>query len=232
MRRYLSAALGGLLAASVSSAGSVVEQWFVSAAIADAFGSNGGHALFFDNSQFPGGGNQYIFDGAPGLLTAWDDDDDGIADELRMTGRLVSTIDSDYAYDLDLVFSARSAGAQSPKKELIPAAYIDNGGPVDPSTWSYWEPAAGSALIGAGAATAGQTLDIWIYPNNGSIPFQLGDGANGKNIEFGLSGGFEYQIGLKLYQGELNVSLIPVPEPGTALALAAGAFLLIGRRRP
>jgi hypothetical protein len=69
----------------------------------------------------------------------------------------------------------------SPKKEMVPNAYIENGGPIDPSTWHYYQNFTGK-LIGIDAL-AGAEVQL--------LPFmmaaQVGVGANGKNSGYGTS---------------------------------------------
>lgn len=73
----------------------------------------------------------------------------------------------------------------SPKKELSSAAYADQGGPVKPSTWRYYD-TFGGTLVGMGAY-AGAEYDV---VRRGPA-FQIGVGANGKNTNFGGSGWIE-----------------------------------------
>src|SRR4029077_1813072 len=80
------------------------------------------------------------------------------------------------------------APADSPKKELLPNAYIENGGPIDPSTWYYYT-ALNGTLTGIGNYT-GAVINI----TRVMAAFQVGVGANGKNTHFGASGWFDLNI--------------------------------------
>jgi len=125
----------------------------------------------------------------------------------------------------------------SPKKELKDAAYSALGGPVDPSSWTYYTTAVGT-LTGFGSY-AGYVVAL----SNFGPPFQIGVGANGKNITRGGSGWFQVTnsnaplltVGT-LGDGNLNLSnpvIIPdpdttTPEPSTFVLFGsalAGMFL-------
>jgi len=102
----------------------------------------------------------------------------------------------------------------TPKLELIPSAYVDQGGPVDPSTWSYFDSFSGTFTGEAGDADYDGV--VFTVTARGSVP-QIGDGANGKNITFGLSNWFElvvteapqssiFTVG-DVFQGDVNIDI-------------------------
>ena len=100
--------------------------------------------------------------------------------------------------------------AGSPKKELFASAYIQNGGPIDPSTWVYYTSFTGT-LTGTGNY-AGAVIQL----DKTGPAFQIGKGANGKNGNFGGSGWFNWTVtsqptsGGSLQttgQGDINVDL-------------------------
>ncbi|MEM7167260.1 MAG: hypothetical protein AAF581_17500 [Planctomycetota bacterium] len=71
--------------------------------------------------------------------------------------------------------------AGSPQKFLLPGAYVENGGTVDSDTWRYY-PTEGGTLTGMG------DLDgLLITIEDSAHPaLQVGEGANGANLELGL----------------------------------------------
>ncbi len=112
--------------------------------------------------------------------------DDGTA---TLTGIIASLSQPGIRFSVHLNYSGRiltgEAGyppAGSPKKELIPSAYIENGGPIDPATWTYYT-AGNGFFVGLGAAQ-GALLQVALD----GPAFQVGTGANGKNVLFGASG--------------------------------------------
>ena len=83
--------------------------------------------------------------------------------------------------------------------------------------WTYYEMAAGSKLTGAGN-NAGKETNLYHAPYNRKYGFQLGDNANLKNANFGLSGWFYYKNKKGRWaQGDFNLNVtdcsqLPVPE--------------------
>ena len=169
-----------------------------------------------------------------------------------MTGTLASASDPTSVWDVEINFilgmnnadftnpmghtnplGGTSFGEQ--KRELNNAAYTENGGPVDPSTWNYYYiDDANSTLTGVGGAIDGVVLDINQRPggsNYGKHVFQIGTGANGKNINFGASTWFNY-TGKYNGHGDINIALKEIPTPGAAsLALLSCGIAGARRRR-
>ncbi len=110
---------------------------------------------------------------------------------LRLTGTLYARFDSDKTFDIDVTFYGYTEVAPpgSPKRELLPHAYIENGGPVDPSTWWYYTSFEGT-LSSASGAWAGARLRI----SERGPAFQVGYGASNKNVLFGASGWFYFDV--------------------------------------
>ncbi len=124
----------------------------------------------------------------------------------------------------------------SPKLELKSEAYAPEG-PVDPATWKFWDVVEGgvSQLIGlAGSANEGLDFNILSKPLDESYAFQSGIGANGKNINFGLSGWLFLEgaspaamqvndCGAQAGQTcDFNIDLVKTPLPASALLLIGG----------
>ena len=138
-----------------------------------------GHAFYM-----PGIGTDFIFTPAPGTFTALAD---GTA---HLVGTLRSVSNPNNAFTVDIQLSGYSATppAGSPHLELLANAYVQNGGPIDPSTWYYYTGFTGT-LTGIGNY-AGAVIDIARVMS----AFQVGVGANGKNTQFGASGWFSLNV--------------------------------------
>ncbi len=76
----------------------------------------------------------------------------------------------------------------SPKKLLAPAAYLENGGPIDAATWHYYTSSDGF-LHGLGGLH-GAVIGLQRF----GPAFQVGIGANGINLHYGGSGWLSVQL--------------------------------------
>lgn len=140
----------------------------------------------------------------------------------HLGGTIRRTADAHKAFLVDVTFTQRvNPGAAvfpptgSPKKSLDPAAYIDQGGPIDPSTWHYFELTTGT-LTGI-EDYAGGVLKL----KRDGPAFQVGWGANDKNLNYGASGWLIVQIlsqpsfgasfPLTLDSGDINIDLSNCP---------------------
>lgn len=204
--------------------------WMASAAQTDSYGQfPGGHAFVF-NPGVPG--TSYIFDGF-GTFTENDINNDGKYENATLTGTLKNISNVNDKWTVNINFSAVPAvQIVMPKEELKPSAYDDNGGPVDPDSWRFYN--WGAATLTGSGSNAGSTIMLDQRPDNLTMPFQVGLGANGKNINMGASGWFDYlkkkPIGSywqKTYGiGDINIDLtVPgnvVPEPATMFMFGSG----------
>lgn len=151
-----------------------------------------------------------------------------------VTGTVVRMSDPDAMFAVELQFSDRvDAGdptfppAGSPKLELVASAYVNNGGPIDPATWHYYQTTTGT-LTGLGDY-AGALLSVArLGPS-----FQVGFGANGKNFAYGASGwldittvqqpdsGKQFPV---QFAGDGNLDLVQnwATEPGAASVVDYG----------
>jgi PEP-CTERM motif-containing protein len=236
----------------------------------------GGHSFWMpDNnshSNIPNGNSsKFVFMNDSGRLNVSDD-----MTSARMTGTIQSLGQSSSMWDVDIMFilgmgyDTYADGHADPngdtrdgkaKRELKHNQYADHGGTVDPESWRYFYMDEGNAtLTGAlGGGYEGTTLDLYQRPNGrgyGKYVFQMGEGANGKNLNMGLSGWLGYTTaelgeeddggqswggwgnngpGHDGYTGigDINVDLEPIPEPISAglAMMGLGALTVATRRR-
>ncbi len=174
---------------------------------ADRFGQAGGHAVTFGCGTEPD--VKYVFTGGEERFTEYGDK------TASLTGLLVDPNDSNNAWRMNIEFAGRIDPGEpvptgSPKKELAPEAYIENGGPVDPATWRYY-------LVTAGTLTGERNnVGCTIQVARMGPAFQVGDGASGKNIRFGASGWLDLirtcRDGVPVAcTGDINIDLIACP---------------------
>lgn len=136
----------------------------------------------------PGIGIDFIFEGnAP-----FDQFPDGTA---RMTGEIYRPQYPAQRFQFEVTFEDYSAPGManypppySPKLQLPASFYAESGGAVDPSDWTYYESFVGR-LIGMGDFAGGEIR----FTRMGEA-FQIGAGANGKNVNFGGSGWLDLEI--------------------------------------
>ncbi len=145
----------------------------------DAYGGSGGHSVWM-----PGIATDLVFEPFAGSLI---EHGDGTA---TLSGVARSADDADKAFEVTVTLSdyRQTAPAGSPKKELSASAYVENGGPVDPSTWYYYNAFSGT-FVGVGD-WQGAVVEIQLV----GAAFQVGVGANGKNVNDGASAWFTWQV--------------------------------------
>ncbi len=90
----------------------------------------------------------------------------------------------------------------NPKKELFPSQYAPSG-PIDPATWHFFSSFQGT-LIGKEKL---QGFVLSLTPRGPQ--FQVGTGANGKNLNYGASGWFNF-----LTVTRPNNTTVQVPSSG------------------
>ena len=248
MHRKLIAAIifAGATIMVLSGARAATIGYDANAAQADAFAQHSaGHAFWL-----PGllsGSSTFVFSAGPGDFVHTQ----GVG--ATLTGTIAWADDPTYQFLVDVTFAEVAPfPGYSGKRELIASAYSENGGPIDTSSWTFLDMTAGSltgidALAGALLSLSDRPELPGGVPDVNSMPFQLGLGANGKNIGFGFSGWLNYAIDsqaddtsivLSGSYGDINIDLEPrtfieTPEPGT-LALFGFGLLAVsmttGRR--
>lgn len=261
----------GLVSSLLATASAEALTYKVSAAERDrtASRSDGGHAFWMPDSRYgshiPNGrSSDFLFMNDSGRLHVSDD-----MTSARMTGTIQSVGDASSIWEVDINFilgmnydtykddhvdpNGDTHDGRA-KKELRSSQYVSNGGTVDTSAWKYFYMDEDNAtLTGAdGSSYDDVVLDMYQRPNGrdyGKYVFQLGEGANGKNLNMGMSGWLGYngyqELDRKSYYsrcvkkrrfcgyGDINVDLEPVPEPISAglATMGLGALVLRTRRR-
>ncbi|MFG0316759.1 MAG: hypothetical protein ACF8XB_05760 [Planctomycetota bacterium JB042] len=168
-----------LVLALAPSASPADVHWTSVAAVPDAAAPAPAFPVTF---VFGGIATDFVFDPP----ARFDERADGGA---TLTGRLRSEAQPALAFALHLQLSGRvgpgDAGhppAGSPKLELLPAAYVDQGGPIDPATWRYYP--VGTGLLVGLDGVQGALVQLALH----GAPFQCGVGASGRNVRLGASG--------------------------------------------
>lgn len=149
-------------------------------AFEDQYAQNDGGHIFY----IPGLGADYRFINDTGLFSEHVDLGTGL-----LTGIIENEGEPGNQWDVRVEFSDRINPGDpnypppgSPYRQLDPSAYIENGGPVDTSTWYYYVTTV-AVLTGLG-----NNAGTMIHFDNTGPAFQVGFGANGKNINYGGSG--------------------------------------------
>ena len=181
-----------------------------------------GFTMTFTFGMYPGSSPEYVFDQNGGTLTSYSD---GTA---NITGTLINKGTAAIMWDVDIwLENKRDWGQWS---ALGRAAKAAQNGPYQ--TWDYYEwDATRSQAIGQGLA-AGDTLFFRHNPPSYLYGFQVGQGANDKDGDFGASGWFLFSSASGMYQGkgDFNVDLdncqaCGTPQPPKAPKLSAVAML-------
>lgn len=223
----------------------VAESFNATSAISDPklYGRNHDHSLwapFFRQFSYSHYTDQKIgpdFDFDPaGLFVIRED---GSA---SLSGHLVSQFDDQFRAKVDLTFRLRDdAGAYGAKKELKKKAYTHHGGPIDTNLFRFFD-LEGGTFTGK-SALDGLNLSFSQRPSNGLYPLQIGEGANGKNGNLGLSVWFFlhvadnctakacYALADQSLYGDFNLDLVETPLPAGAILLMTGMAGLLSARR-
>ncbi len=163
----------------------------------------------------PGIGTDFVFSPTPGSFV---ENLDGTA---LLSGTIAKVSNPSQGFTVVVNLSGRTSVAPpgSPKKDLKDCAYDEDGGPVDTDTWYYY-PTYSGTLTGTGDY-AGAVLTI--VPTGPA--FQVGLGANNKNIKFGASSWFIWTVATQpsagaplpvTGQGDFNIEIGDcVPSQGT-----------------
>ncbi len=188
------------------------------------------HTFWLPN-LISGESNYWQFDGTSGMFSH-----NGAT--ATLTGTIVNNSNAMKSFGVDITFDFLSKGGRTPKCELGGAC-----GSAQYSTQSaqfeYFT--YGAATLTGQNMLSGLTLALSVAPIDGTLPPQLGYGANNKDLnEFGLSTWYKWDVTsnttgtyFKDGQGDINIELTPVPVPAALplLASALAGFGLFGWRR-
>lgn len=184
-----------------------------------------GHAFWLKGLADDGyaAGPNFMFD-QPGMLTEWDDNNDGVADYATLMGEIVNKNDDAQRFAVDLRFNALSDWTGGTK-----GANYAGGRDAALDNWDFYEiDDTQNTLTGLGKYE-GSLLNLYNRAN-GTYVAQVGEGANDKNSDLGMSYWFGY-TGTLVYNGEtraiasdksdINLHLDPksVPEPASVAGL-------------
>jgi hypothetical protein len=150
-------------------------------AVSDIYNPGGSdHAVWM-----PGISTNLIFSPTPG---SWTENPDGSA---TLTGTLRSRTNYGCGFIVNVNLSGKTTTPPpgSPKKDHDAGVYVDHGGPVDPTTWHYYPNFTGT-LTGFGNCWTGAVLMI----TRTGPAWQVGVGANGKNVRLGISAWFNWMV--------------------------------------
>ena len=149
------------------------------------FSSSSNDRLFYCNANCSGTtySSQWIFD--PSINNGMGQLTDIGNNMLLLTGRIVNSVFDELKFDVSVKLN-KVAPPANPKLDLFNSAYVPpfgSGGPVDPSTWMFYDIDPNNATMTGVGATAGITFDLEKRGPSGS----LGIGGNNKNLNNGFS---------------------------------------------
>jgi|GEM_PF-1968668 len=194
-----------------SSTAYTAQTWCTTTAHKSAYQAHGGYTAWFAHLEYPK--QTFIIREQSDFI----EDDAGNA---VFAAILVDTTDSEKRWRLELNLSGLIRPSfqegigwvhpvmdtdPSPKRELVAKVYTDAGGTIDANTWHYYSTFQGR-LIGEGAYT-GALINLQRL----GAAFQIGAGANNKNLQTGGYGRFSFQIEQQ-------------PSSGAQLAVSHGAL--------
>jgi hypothetical protein len=204
-------AVSAVEADGIDSSRPIQDRYTVTSAQADEWGNAGGAGHSFYIPRTDGSVLRLIFV-SPGDYVEYSD---GTA---QMSGILADKSDASHQYRVHIDFSDRHdpVPGQAEHQELNTDAYVDNGGPVDPSTWHYYK-----QLTGRIEGLGDRSNEVIELTGAHIYDFQVGAGASGKNANTGAAVWFYCKVSsgadtLKVAsdcQGDLNVSLSYVAPP-------------------
>lgn len=167
---------GSVFAGAFVGSNDVVSE--ISAADSDSCAKfSGGHAITTDAT------GALLFDEEPQALFVQTDDGTATITGVARSG--------DVAFDVEVTLSGYSSTPppDSPKLELLTTCYVSDGGSIDPATWEYYEDITGTFTGTPGSTYEGAVIEI----SRMGPSAQVGYGANGKNVDDGLSFWFTFE---------------------------------------
>lgn len=173
---------------------------------ADVAQYQGNHAFYL-----PGISHDFVFESG----ARFNERSDGTA---HLVGLLTSPSRPGWRFLASVEFSGRSDPGDAaypprgaPKRELVAASFVEQGGPIDAGAWRYYAGAQGT-LTGLDVL-AGALVHVARF----GPPMQVGLGASGKNLGFGLASWIDVTLGAQpttgialpgvLQRGDINLDL-------------------------
>jgi hypothetical protein len=185
---------------------------------AEEYGPSG-FAMIFTNGMYPGGSREYVFDSNGGEFITYAN---GTA---RLTGTVVSKTNNASRFRIDARFINRKDWGQW--SALGRQAKGANLGPFQ--TWEFYEiDSLQSRLIGEGNV-AGDTFHLSHMPVSRMFGPQVGDGANDRNGNYGMSGWWFFTSTSGTYAGggDFNVTLENCLDVNTPVAPKMGVVAVL-----
>jgi len=168
-----------------------------------AYNSNS-HAVWLSNYTPSGSNARFLFDQNGGQLTQ---NDNGIA---TIVGNIANRNDPDDSWTVQLNLTDKMDWNQW---SALGRSWKGNANNVGNNyqDWSYYimdtDPSNPSILTGTGS-NAGKTKTLAHMPADYNYGFQIGEGANDKNTNYGMSGWFGYQNDQgQTVQGDFNLNV-------------------------
>jgi hypothetical protein len=128
----------------------------------------------------------FVFDENGGLFEAYND---GTA---HLTGTVVNDVNPSEMFELNFWFENK---ADWDAWSSMGRSYKDDLGCAQPDlyeAWTYYEMVNGFSTASGLGDLAGDILYFYHMPDNYYFGFQIGEGANNKNCDYGMSGWFTY----------------------------------------
>ncbi len=221
---------------------------FVASASAAQAGNISYDASSYDTVE--GSHSIWIQTGIAGLGTDFNFDPTGIFDtDMANWGRLYGSVfaageeDPDNGFTIDFSYN----GDTDARTGFKNGGGGFDGGVLDPSI--YFLNMTGGTMTGFGSLLDGVELSVTRKPYDGTLATQIGEGANDKNGEFGLSNWFMVECvvcspsifeQVNGSQGDVNINLaatdrqvepVPLPAAGWLLLASVGGLAAAKRRK-
>lgn len=183
-----------------------------------------GHGLLFTSGTYPGADNRYGFDATGGEFITYAN---GTA---RLTGNMVNKSNANMKFCVELRLILRKDWGQwSAQGGLAKGSQY---GPF--MTWDYYEVDGLQSRLEGKGTLAGEVLTLSHMPVSRVHGPQVGDGANDRNTNYGMSGWWFFNSASGNYSGtgDFNLNLdncqnltpVPVQPKLGAMALLQGAY--------
>eukprot|EP01132_Coremiostelium_polycephalum_P005591 gene5591-6959_t len=167
------------------------------------------HSFFSNDTDYFNGGKKFVFLKDMGRIKFYNNGD------ILIEGPLISKDDPSKSNAWWANIMMHPTDTPDPihiKRELPESFYSEQGGPVDPKFWSFFQPSSSYAYLDGLGANKGKRLPITGVDMN--MPLMMGEGANGKNTNIGMSVWFTFAPPLNSTRRivmDMNVDLVSLP---------------------